>query len=91
MLFLNFSDEHADAFESKYRDVAEQYKGKGISFLIGDVEASEGAFQTYSFRTFVRGHDITFDLPTLRAYMGLLAPLPDAYPPIPADRSYTFG
>jgi protein disulfide-isomerase A1 len=45
MIFLNFSSENVDAFESKYRDVAKQYKGKGISFLMGDVEASQGAFQ----------------------------------------------
>lgn len=45
MLFLNFSSELIDTFKSKYHEVAEQYKGKGISFLIGDVEASQGAFQ----------------------------------------------
>lgn len=50
MLFLNFSSENVDAFKSKYRDVAGQYKGKGISFLLGDVEASQGAFQVCIFR-----------------------------------------
>lgn len=45
MLFLNFSSEKFDAFKSKYHDLAGLYKGKGISFLIGDLEASEGAFQ----------------------------------------------
>lgn len=45
MLFLNFSNEVADSLKSKYREVAEQYKGEGISFLIGDLEASQGAFQ----------------------------------------------
>ena len=49
MLFLNFSSELVDAFKSKYRDVAEQYKGKGISFLIGDIDASQGAFQVSIF------------------------------------------
>lgn len=45
MLFLNFSGEKFDIFKSKYEDVAKQYKGDGISFLMGDVEASKGAFQ----------------------------------------------
>lgn len=52
MLFLNFSSDVADAFKSKYREVAEKYKGEGISFLLGDLEASQGAFQVifYSAR-----------------------------------------
>lgn len=45
MLFMNFSNEIAESFKSKYRDVAEQFKGEGISFLLGDIEASQGAFQ----------------------------------------------
>lgn len=45
MLFLNFSSESFDAFKSKYHEVAELYKGKELSFLMGDVEASQGAFQ----------------------------------------------
>jgi len=47
MLFLNFSHEVADSFKSKYREVAEQFKGEGISFLIGDLDASQGAFQYF--------------------------------------------
>ncbi|KAK4572791.1 hypothetical protein RGQ29_030994 [Quercus rubra] len=47
MLFLNFSNEVADPFQSKYREVAEQFKGEGISFLIGDLDASQGAFQYF--------------------------------------------
>ncbi|XP_019182285.1 PREDICTED: protein disulfide-isomerase-like [Ipomoea nil] len=50
MLFLNFSSELIDTFKSKYHEVAEQYKGKGISFLIGDVEASQGAFQFFGLK-----------------------------------------
>lgn len=49
MLFLNFSNEVADPFQSKYREVAEQFKGEGISFLIGDLDASQGAFQVSMF------------------------------------------
>ena len=45
MLFMNFSSDSGDAFKSKYREVAEKYKGEGLSFLVGDLEASQGAFQ----------------------------------------------
>lgn len=45
MLFLNFSTEQFDAFKSKYYEVAQLYKGKDLSFLMGDIEASQGAFQ----------------------------------------------
>lgn len=44
-MFLNFSSEGVDAFKSKYREVAEKYNKVGISFLIGDLESSQGAFQ----------------------------------------------
>ncbi|PON94599.1 Protein disulfide isomerase [Trema orientale] len=50
MLFLNFTGEVVDAFRSKYREVAEKYKSEGISFLLGDVEASQGAFQYFGLR-----------------------------------------
>lgn len=45
MLFMNFSSENFESFKSKYHAAAEHYKGKGISFLLGDLEASQGAFQ----------------------------------------------
>ncbi|CAN0892353.1 Protein disulfide-isomerase, partial [Linum grandiflorum] len=50
MLFVNFTNEVADTFKSKYREVAEQYKGQGIIFLIGDVDASQGAFQFFGLK-----------------------------------------
>ena len=50
MLFMNFSSELVDAFKSKYREVAEQFKGQGISFLLGDVESSQGAFQYFGLK-----------------------------------------
>ncbi|KAA8547045.1 hypothetical protein F0562_003474 [Nyssa sinensis] len=50
MLFLNFSSELADAFKSKYNDVAGLYKGKGVSFLLGDLEYSQGAFQYFGLK-----------------------------------------
>ncbi|XP_022879511.1 protein disulfide-isomerase-like [Olea europaea var. sylvestris] len=46
MLFVNFSKE-LGVFQSNYKDVAVLYKGKGISFLLGDLEASQGAFQYF--------------------------------------------
>lgn len=48
MLFLNFSIENIDSFKSKYQEIAEHYKGKGISFLVGDLDASQGALQVIS-------------------------------------------
>ncbi|KAF5749037.1 putative protein disulfide isomerase [Tripterygium wilfordii] len=50
MLFMNFTNEAADALNTKYREVAEQNKGKGISFLVGDLEASQGAFQYFGLK-----------------------------------------
>ncbi|KAI3462416.1 hypothetical protein Pfo_019079 [Paulownia fortunei] len=49
MLFVNFSTEH-DSFQPKYKDVAAEYKGRGISFLLGDVDASQGAFQYFGLK-----------------------------------------
>ncbi|GLT49837.1 hypothetical protein SLA2020_233670 [Shorea laevis] len=50
MLFMNFSSEAADSFKSKYREVAEKYRGTGISFLLGDVEASQNAFEYFGLQ-----------------------------------------
>ncbi|XP_004502489.3 protein disulfide-isomerase [Cicer arietinum] len=50
MLFLNFSAEGAEPIKSKYSEVAEQYKQQGVSFLVGDVEASQGAFQYFGLK-----------------------------------------
>ncbi|KAL6582817.1 disulfide-isomerase [Orobanche minor] len=50
MLFLNFSSEYYDAFKSKYHEAAQLYKGKDLSFLMGDVEASQGAFQYFGIK-----------------------------------------
>jgi protein disulfide-isomerase A1 len=45
MLFLNFSTGPFDSFKSAYSAAAEEFKDKEIKFLIGDIEASQGAFQ----------------------------------------------
>ncbi|KAG8378255.1 hypothetical protein BUALT_Bualt08G0118600 [Buddleja alternifolia] len=50
MLFLNFGTEQFDAFKSKYEEVAQLYKGKDLSFLMGDIEASQGAFQYFGIK-----------------------------------------
>ncbi|TYI29144.1 hypothetical protein ES332_A05G296200v1 [Gossypium tomentosum] len=47
MLFANLSNEGVDSLKSKFREVAEQYKGQGIGFLLGDLEASQAAFQYF--------------------------------------------
>ncbi|WOL18529.1 protein disulfide-isomerase-like [Canna indica] len=50
MLFLNFSSENFGAFKSKLHETAEEYKEKSISFLIGDLDASQGAFQYFGLK-----------------------------------------
>eukprot|EP00262_Sarcandra_glabra_P000353 TRINITY_DN1040_c2_g1_i1.p1 TRINITY_DN1040_c2_g1~~TRINITY_DN1040_c2_g1_i1.p1 ORF type:complete len:508 (-),score=103.52 TRINITY_DN1040_c2_g1_i1:494-1981(-) len=50
MLFMNSSSEHAEAFKLKYYDVAKHHKGSGLSFLLGDLEASQGAFQYFGLK-----------------------------------------
>ncbi|XP_054799237.1 protein disulfide-isomerase [Prosopis cineraria] len=50
MLFVNFTTEAADSLKSKYREAAEQYRQDGISFLVGDVDASQGAFQYFGLK-----------------------------------------
>ncbi|XP_061341914.1 protein disulfide-isomerase-like [Gastrolobium bilobum] len=50
MLFVNFTAETADSIKSKYRETAEQYRQEGISFLVGDIEASQGAFQYFGLK-----------------------------------------
>ncbi|KAJ4879620.1 Protein disulfide isomerase-like 1-1 [Raphanus sativus] len=47
MLFINFTGEGAEALKSKYREVAASFKGQGLSFLLGDAENSQGAFQYF--------------------------------------------
>ncbi|XP_073003745.1 protein disulfide-isomerase-like isoform X1 [Typha latifolia] len=50
MLFLNFGDETFETFKSKIQEAAELYKGKNISFLIGDRDASRGALQFFGLK-----------------------------------------
>ncbi|KAJ4819079.1 Protein disulfide-isomerase [Rhynchospora pubera] len=50
MLFLNFSSEKFEAFKSNLNEAAKQFKGKDLSFLIGDIEASQGAFQYFGLK-----------------------------------------
>ncbi|KAL1309876.1 hypothetical protein HN51_052610 [Arachis hypogaea] len=50
MLFINVTSDGAEALKSKYREAAEQYRSQGVSFLVGDVEASQGAFQYFGLK-----------------------------------------
>ncbi|KAL6515534.1 Thioredoxin-like domain [Orobanche hederae] len=50
MLFLNFTSEQFDAFKSKYHEVAQLFKGEGLSFLMGDTEASKNAFEYFGLK-----------------------------------------
>ena len=45
MFFIDFTGESAETLKSKYREVATSNKGEGLSFLLGDAENSQGAFQ----------------------------------------------
>ncbi|XP_021759718.1 protein disulfide-isomerase-like [Chenopodium quinoa] len=49
LLFMNFSIDY-DTYKSKYEQVAKEYKSKGISFLLGDLEASSGALQYFGLK-----------------------------------------
>ncbi|MQL82452.1 hypothetical protein Taro_014912 [Colocasia esculenta] len=49
MFFLDFSGENFEAFKSAYHDIARNSKGKKISFLMGDLNASERAFEVIFF------------------------------------------
>ncbi|KAJ6709361.1 PROTEIN DISULFIDE-ISOMERASE [Salix koriyanagi] len=50
MLFMNFSSENADSIRTKYQELAGQHKGDGLVFLLGDMEASQGALQYFGLR-----------------------------------------
>ncbi|XP_057446025.1 protein disulfide-isomerase-like [Lotus japonicus] len=50
MLFINFTAEGAESIQAKYREAAEEYRKQDVSFLVGDVEASQGAFQYFGLK-----------------------------------------
>lgn len=50
MLFLNFSTGPFDSFKNVYSAAAEEFKDKEIKFLIGDIDASQGAFQYFGLK-----------------------------------------
>jgi protein disulfide-isomerase A1 len=41
MLYINPEDKDAHTLKSTYLDVAKKYKGQGIIFMLGDLEASK--------------------------------------------------
>ncbi|KAK3144726.1 hypothetical protein QOZ80_4AG0317000 [Eleusine coracana subsp. coracana] len=49
MLFLNFSDGRIEVFKGQFQEAARQFSANNISFLIGDVEAADRAFQVLLF------------------------------------------
>lgn len=53
MLFLNFSSDKFEAFKSNINEAAKQFKGNDVSFLMGDIEASQGAFQVCCLSIFL--------------------------------------
>ncbi|KAL9666728.1 hypothetical protein QQ045_001066 [Rhodiola kirilowii] len=50
MLFMDFKTEHHELFKNKYAEVASEHRDDGISFLMGDLEASQGAFQYFGLK-----------------------------------------
>lgn len=52
MLFFNFSSDNYNTFKSKLHEVAKDYKGDNIKFLIGDLDASEMALKVIPFSFF---------------------------------------
>lgn len=47
MLFLNFSTGPYESFKSAYYGAVEDFKDKEVKYLIGDIEASQGALQYF--------------------------------------------
>lgn len=42
---MNFSDDRIEAFKSQIQEAAMKFSANNISFLIGDVESADRAFQ----------------------------------------------
>jgi protein disulfide-isomerase A1 len=45
LFFLNFTADNAEEFRATYEELAKSHKGKGLKFLLADLEASQGALQ----------------------------------------------
>uniref|UniRef100_K3Y6Y4 Thioredoxin domain-containing protein n=1 Tax=Setaria italica TaxID=4555 RepID=K3Y6Y4_SETIT len=58
MLFLNFSDDRIEAFKSQIQEAAKLFSANNISFLIGDVETAERAFQYGNLTPYVKSEPI---------------------------------
>uniref|UniRef100_A0A7N0TUS9 Protein disulfide-isomerase n=1 Tax=Kalanchoe fedtschenkoi TaxID=63787 RepID=A0A7N0TUS9_KALFE len=50
MLFVNFTDSLLDSFKSKLHELAAEQKGKGLIFLVGDVDASQNALDYFGVK-----------------------------------------
>ncbi|GAB2212977.1 hypothetical protein Droror1_Dr00020986 [Drosera rotundifolia] len=47
MLLMHMNDRATESYKAKYREIAKSYKGKGMSFLIGDVEVGYGLMRFF--------------------------------------------
>jgi len=50
LFFLNFTADNAREFRATYDELAKSHKGKGLKFLLADLEASQGALQYYGLK-----------------------------------------
>ncbi|GLJ44401.1 hypothetical protein SUGI_0931050 [Cryptomeria japonica] len=50
VFFLNFSGDNAETYRSTYQELAKSYQGKGVRFLLADLEASQGALQYFGLK-----------------------------------------
>ncbi|GAA0161450.1 chaperone [Lithospermum erythrorhizon] len=50
LLYVNYTSDNYDALKATYYDVAKQYKGKGVSFFMGVVEAGERMFESLQIK-----------------------------------------
>lgn len=50
LFFLNFTADNAEEFKATYQELAKSYKGKGLKYLLADLEASQGALQFYGLK-----------------------------------------
>lgn len=50
LFFLNFTADNAEEFKVTYQELAKTHRGKGMKFLLADLEASQGALQYYGIK-----------------------------------------
>eukprot|EP00252_Welwitschia_mirabilis_P015660 TRINITY_DN3464_c0_g2_i1.p1 TRINITY_DN3464_c0_g2~~TRINITY_DN3464_c0_g2_i1.p1 ORF type:complete len:525 (-),score=113.95 TRINITY_DN3464_c0_g2_i1:221-1729(-) len=50
LFFLNFTSENSEKLKTAYEESAKAFKGKGLRFLLADLEASQGALQYFGLK-----------------------------------------